>query len=213
VDFALCGLLQLVGSDTRLQLEGKNGCVLTKIFGHKDLAKGASLDDLKQNNTRRVVAKFEMTPEEGEESAEIITYKLTFRPAHDPSQLTVIDGSIVINFTSDPSVVDDNKNEEVLVAVGVQEAGELDSQVAQLMDEGKRDEVIALQNQQVACYSKLASLDKDKKYGVSNLLTQVQGDLESIKKEGLSKKMKKKAHHRGYMNRRNSIGYCNAYDV
>jgi hypothetical protein len=87
-----------MGSNAVLKLRGKNGSVLRKIYSHEDPVKGAVIGDLKSDNITQILARFDITPGEEKDSAEILTWEFSYIPegSKDPISLT---GSFSVDFT------------------------------------------------------------------------------------------------------------------
>jgi len=212
---ALTGLLELVASDTLLQIRGMNGGVVNKIYGHKDLVKGAMLDDLRADNVRSVVCELEVRPSASSQEEEVVTYHLTYRPAGKEAAIENktegIEGSIKLRYVTDPAEVEKNQNAEVKVAVVIQQTGEIDQELVSLIDAGKHSEAVTLQEKQISLFKSVAELDEGGKQQVSGFLCQAERDCKELKEKGITKESRKQAHHRGYMKRRNSLTYNTGY--
>jgi len=211
-NFALKGLLKLAASDAVLNVRGLNGGVVTKIYGQTgSIAKGKQLDDLTQNNTRKAICTVQITPSKGVDAEEILHYELSYRPATGEDTRLSISGVVNMTYTTDSEVVKASRNIEVFIEEVIQQTADIDSELVVLMDQSKLTEAIALQEKQIALFRSVLELDSDKVYNVAALLSQAEAALKDLEDHGVSKESRKKAHHRGYMKRRLSIGYTNTY--
>ena len=260
--FALKGLFKLVGSDALLTLRGLNGGVVTKIYGHSDPSQRThppsspttpsltplysttayKLDDLVQDNERKVICDLDVTPTASKDSEEVLHYELSYRPANAGTdgkafflyplsyfiisfklslfkvtlflflysgQRTSVSGTVTMTYVD--NVDDIVKNNETFVQVVIQQTAEIDVELVALMDAEKLEEALALQEKQIVLFRSIVELDVTGENKVAALLKQAEAALEDLHSEGTSKQNRKKAHHRGYMKRRNSIGYTSNY--
>jgi len=227
VNFALKGLTKIVGSDTSLSVQGVNGGVVTAIYSQEKsaLISGVRLDDLRQENSRMVVAQLEVTPsrpassnlQEAEGAREevfryVLTYKdMSSEQAAKEERVQRLEGSLEMRFTTDAQVVLDSKNSEVMVAVAVQQTAEIDQKVIQLIDRGQRPEAIAALETQIKQLESVLELDTTGVM-VRSLLKDAEKRLERIKKEGLTKQTRKEAHHGHYMKQKGCMAYYKGHE-
>jgi len=232
VGIALKGILKLVGSDAILRIRGLKGSVVSKIYGHKDLVKGAELGDLSQDDTRRVVCELEVKPTGGEKEEEITSYTLKYRcvrkksheelPEHgekgesaemelDETNYDTIEGVVKVRISESAEEVEASKNKEVHVAVVVKQTAEMDEEMLDLIKRGQVKNAITLAEKQIEALTAVKDLDIDGKQHVAELLKQANDTLATLKTQGATAKAKKEIHHRGYMKCMDSADYATGY--
>lgn len=217
---ALENVLSTVGSDARLILRGKNGCVVTKISGQdeKELAKGAILGDLHSDNVRKVLCHIDVTPSStasmtSEREVEYLAYELVY---HSPDSMSggsetmveSIKGSIAFKHTQDESKL--KADPQVMVFSVIQEAGEADLKVMEAVQRGNVTEAVAIQEAQISNLKANLHLDDETKM-VSLLVQFGETSLEKLKTQGASKAMEKEYHHNNYMKSKASKKYMEHY--
>jgi len=211
--FALKGLFKLVGTDALLSIRGKNGGIVKQIYGHEDLLKPYKLDDLVQDNERKVICDLDVTPNAAAESEEVLHYELSYRAANETSEDNRVKIEGTVNMAYVDRAEDIVKNNEVFVQIVIQQTAGIDKELVGLIDRGNLKEALALQEKQIGLFKSILELDEGGVNRVAGLLKQAEAALEDLKKEGLSKGNRKKAHHREYMKRRNSASYSENYIV
>jgi len=230
VSIALKGVLNLLGSDAILQIRGQNGSLITKVYGHKNLIKGAELGDLSQNDTRRVVCEVEVKPTPGVDEEVIATYILKYRNVRKESSMSidsdelpeagvppgeggydVIEGVVKVKYTDKDAEVYAGRDVEVHVAVVVKQTAEMDDSILELIENKDMKGAIAMCENQIEVLGKVLDLDKDEKQHVGELLKQAKDTLETLKTKKDSAKAKKEIHHRGYMKYVDSADYASGY--
>jgi len=72
---ALKSVFSVCGSAATLVVRGRNGAIVTKIWGHDDVIKGANLGDLHYKNTRKVICEFTV-PGSLSGNVEVLDYEL-----------------------------------------------------------------------------------------------------------------------------------------
>jgi len=210
--FALKGLFKLVGSDALLTIRGLNGGVVKKIYGHSDLKEPYKLDDLVQDNERKVICDLEVNPTASKDSEEVLRYELSYcPPSSTDGARTTVSGTVIMTYVD--NVDDIVKNHETFVQVVIQQTAEIDTELVALMDSEKLEEALALQEKQIVLFRSIVEYDEGGANKVAQLLKQAEAALDDLQREGTSKQNRKKAHHRGYMKRRNSVGYSANYLV
>lgn len=91
----------------RLIVRGKNGAVVTKIWGPENLISGASLADLHTYNLRSVLCEFTTSGTEKTE-VETLAYELQYNQPNDPDGAPiVIKNTLSLKFVEDESVASD----------------------------------------------------------------------------------------------------------
>eukprot|EP01102_Stenamoeba_stenopodia_P015376 TRINITY_DN522_c0_g1_i1.p1 TRINITY_DN522_c0_g1~~TRINITY_DN522_c0_g1_i1.p1 ORF type:complete len:450 (+),score=104.18 TRINITY_DN522_c0_g1_i1:99-1448(+) len=217
---ALENVLSTVGSDARLILRGKNGCVVTKISGQddKELSKGAILGDLHSDNVRKVLCHVDVTPSStasatSDGSVEYLTYELIYYTTdlspHGAKEATEsIKGAISFKHTDDETLL--KTDLQVMVFSVIQEAGEADLKVMEAVQRGNITEAITIQEGQLSQLKSNLHLD-DETEMVSLLVKLGELSLEKLKTQGASKAMEKEYHRNHYMKGKASKKYIHAH--
>jgi len=145
IDNAISGLISTVGTNALLCVRGCNGALLKKIYHHQDLVKGAQLGDLKEDDTKQIVAEFEFGPTaDGTQVLAEWSLTWTTKSAEEGVQAHEITGQVCIVVTDDRSragLVPD----KVQVALCVAQTADHDLQVLRLLDDGNIEKAISLQ--------------------------------------------------------------------
>jgi len=209
--FALKGLFKLVGTDALLSIRGKNGGIVKKICGHEDLLKPYKLDDLVQDNERKVICDLDITPNASVDDEDVLHYELSYRPANDAGDDARVKIEGMVRMAYLDRVEDLVRNNEVFVQVVIQQTAGIDKELVALIDHGNLSEALALQAKQIELFRSILELDEGGINNVAGLLKQAEAALSDLNNEGLSKQNRKKAHHREYMKRRNSACYSANY--
>jgi len=145
------GLLNVVGTETKLKFRGLGGAVVTKVFGQEEanLIKGLDLGDLHGDNVRQVLVELDVAPE----AQSGVSYSLEFSTDAGPQ---VIKGQFVFE------VVDDEKkiqtNASVQVSTAIQKNAEL-MKVVEKTVKTNREEAIRLQKAANSLLSEVVSID------------------------------------------------------
>ncbi|CAF2164485.1 unnamed protein product, partial [Rotaria magnacalcarata] len=91
----------------RVIVRGKNGAVVTKIWGHEDIVVGASLGDLHSHNRRSALCEFTTSGSVNTEF-EVLTYELRYNQPNDLNGAPIaIKNSLSLKFVEDESLVTD----------------------------------------------------------------------------------------------------------
>ncbi|CAF5073145.1 unnamed protein product, partial [Rotaria sp. Silwood1] len=82
---ALMSVFNVCGSQARLIIRGKNGAIVTKIWGHDNIIEGANLGDLHSNNLRSVLCDFNVsgTANGDGSDTETLAYELRYNRPDD----------------------------------------------------------------------------------------------------------------------------------
>jgi len=232
VEFALKFVLEMVGSDAVLHIRGKNGAVLSKIYGHYEgLEEGAWLGDMKANNVRSFLTEFEARGDiQDNGDVDILTYKLCYKKKGGVEE--VIENDMKIRFTDNKDCI--VYHPDVRVKVAVQLTAEIDKKLLKLMEEEdnevlsddsddnnnntdndntekekkftkKQQKLIKLQEKQIKLFEDVVDIDEHELSGknrIKSLLDQAKVSLEKIKRKESKKKMQKEVHHKVYMKSR-----------
>ena len=210
---ALLGVFGVCGSQTRLILRGKNGAVVTKVWGHDDLIAGASLGDLHSNNLRSVLAEFTVSGSVNadEKPVEVLDYELRYqRPSDLQGEPVVIRQSLSLTFVQDEARVL-QVDPRVKTIFATQTAADMDTRIAKLVGDGKRDEAIALVKEQIALLKSVEAYDDER--GVIGLLIRMAENLQNkIQDESTESSVLCQDYgHQSYLKRQNSCAYMEDY--
>jgi Ca-activated chloride channel family protein len=193
---AIVSVFGVCASQARLIVRGKNGAVVTKIWGHDDLAAGASLGDLYSPNIRSVLMEFTTsgTANADGKEVEVLSYELRYiRPSDPNSEPISIKNTLSIKFVEDESLVTEI-NPRVKTMFASQTAADVDKQIAQLLKDGKRDEAINVASDQLAMLQDAAQYD-DEKGSISVLIQLAEKMLRKIKDQNITSQLVCQAYH------------------
>jgi Ca-activated chloride channel family protein len=184
---AIVCVFGVCASRVRLIIRGKNGAVVTKIWGHEDIVAGASLGDLYSDNLRSVLCEF-TTP--GIENTEVVTlaYELQYTLPNDVNGTpTVIKNTLSLKFVEDESLVTDI-DPRVKTMYATQAVADIDKKIAQLVRDGHRKEAVSLVDEQIALLKDVERFDDEK--GIISLLLRMAERMQNkLKDETIDKKL------------------------
>jgi len=211
VDFvskALSRLLNPACHDSVLKVQGIGGAVVTKMYGHKDIVKGAQLGDLHQSNTRSVVVELEYTPSGAEPGTrhEILSYSLSFRPVGEADQV-VLKETIQVQYSNDSEKVEASRSADVEARHLVAKSSDIDSKVAECLENNDVAGARTWQTENFAVLEQAVARDVKGKAQAAAMYRDAQRNMRSIETEGASSKNKKTFTSRGYAKRRCSASY------
>jgi len=214
VSKALVSVFGVLGSQTRLIVRGVNGAVVTKIWGHENIAAGASLGDLHSKNVRSVLCEFTTTgvPDGNGKDVESLTYELRyFQPNNLNGEPVVIKNSLSLKFTDDASLIE-NIDPRVKTMYAIQRSADLDLEISKLVRSGKRKDAIELVNEEIQLLKSVEELDDER--GVIALLLRMAENMHNkIKDENVNDEIIHQGYsHRGYMQRQCSCEEMAMYD-
>jgi len=210
VEKATDDLLNLIGSESVFKVRGKNGSVLKKIFDHDDLVGGSKLRDIRENNMQQLVAQFDVTPAASTPSVEILTWELSFNAA-ETKENKLIKGNLTVGFTDNEQEVK-QQADDVLVAVVVQEVGEIDKTILRMMDDGRTGEAVIQKSIAIQMLKEVQ--EKDTTGFVKRILANAErmyADMQNKKKNKAA--VRKNLDYNGYLNRRASISAMNEMEI
>jgi Ca-activated chloride channel family protein len=205
---ALEGLLELVGENCILKVRGTGCGIVKQIYGKSSavLIDGANLGDLHQSNTRTQLVELEVSPKEAGEYG-VMIWEVSY---------IYNNKTITHNGTLNLTVTSSNKefkkateNEEVQVAVAVQQAAESDEKIHKFIKQGRAKEALMEQKAQCASLESWAKIDKSEM--MSNLLFNAKKTEALIQSEGCSKRANMKMIHNAYGKRRGSVKFASHY--
>jgi len=196
---ALGGVKALVGTKAKITLEADDKvCRFVKIYDHKNNV--AELRDLRYKNLVQAVVEFEMLPLTETGPVDFMTFKLEYNDAKT-GDLVKIEGKLTHNVTDDKNKVKfDNDAQSIVLAL---QASEMDKEILQKIDSGRREEAIAKKKKQVQLMEQAATM------APSNMNAQVmwqasQRNCEYMEREKDVRVVRKKAQYEGYLRRKNS---------
>lgn len=211
---ALMSVFKVCGSQARLIIRGKNGAIVTKIWGHENIAAGASLGDLHSDNLRSILCDFTV-PAAGnkdDSSVETLVYELRY---HRPNDIT--GEAIVINGTLSLKLVEEEKliaviDPRVKTMYAIQMAADMDSRIAELIKQRKSEDAIALIVQQIALLKDVEELD-DEKGMIRTLIRMAENMHNKLKDETIDRELiYHGCQHQSYLKRQASCEYMEHYD-
>jgi len=177
VSRGLSGLLSLIGTNAVLQLRGVNGAIVKKIFMHDNIVKGAQLNDLRENDSRQILAEVEFSPTSNSPT-EFLNYTLQYYLPGNAKEPKILSGTHSIHITNDSKLVV-LENNQVLVSVTISQNGENDKEVIRLMDAGKVDAAIKLKQISIEEMEKVVHLDQSGM--LASLITSAKKSLAAMK--------------------------------
>jgi len=179
VSRGLSGLLSLIGTNAVLKLQGINGAIVKKIFMHDDLIKGAKLNDLRENDSRQILAEVELSPT-SYYSTEFLNYTLQYYLPGNASEPQILSGTHSIQITNESHLVE-VENTQVLVSVTISQNGENDKEVIRLMDNGNVEAAIKLKQTSIQQMEKVVHLDKSGM--LASLIERAKKSLDSMREK------------------------------
>ncbi|CAF0825579.1 unnamed protein product [Rotaria sordida] len=160
---ALQSVFDVCGTKAQLIIRGRNDAIVTKIWGHENIALGANLGDLHADNLRAILCDFtaSATVPDGTE-VEVLDYQLKYnRPDDVEGEPLIVSGQLSLTFVNDESFIQEI-HPKVKILHTVQVAGEMDDRIAQLIDSNKRDDAIALITEQINLLRQVEHLDDER---------------------------------------------------
>ncbi|CAF3516223.1 unnamed protein product, partial [Adineta steineri] len=137
---ALQSVFDVCGTQAQLTIRGRNNAIVTKIWGHENIAFGANLGDLHVDNLRVILCDFTVsgTMSDGTE-IEVLDYQLKYqRPDDIDEEPMIFSGTLSITFVHDASLAE-QIDPKIQTLHAVQMAAEMDDRIAQLITDGKTD--------------------------------------------------------------------------
>ena len=209
---ALQSVFDVFGARAQLIVRGRNNAIVTKIWGHDNIALGADLGDLHVDNLRVILCDFTVSGSmpEGTE-VDVLDYQLKYnRPDDVDGESQCVSGTQWVTFVSDESLVQ-QVDPRVKTLHAVQVAGEMDDRIAQLIDDRKRDEAVALIAEQIALLKQVEHLD-DEKGMITMLVRMAESMQKRLKDQQVSEKTAGKYYgHHGHMKKCYDYKYTHHY--
>ncbi|CAF3118678.1 unnamed protein product [Rotaria socialis] len=211
---ALMSVFKVCGSQTRLILRGKNGAIVTKIWGHDNIVGGANLGDLHNDNLRSVLCDFYVpgTKNGDENDVETLAYELQYNQPNDvASEPIVIKGTLSLELAEDETLIN-TIDPRVKTIYAIQMAADMDSKIAELVKQRKSQDAIDLVIQQIALLKDVEDLD-DEKGMIRTLIRMAENMHNKLKDESIDRELiYHGCHHQSYLKRQASCEYMNHYD-
>jgi Ca-activated chloride channel family protein len=209
---ALQSVFDVCGTQAQLMIRGRNNTIVTKIWGHENIAFGANLGDLHDDNLRVILCDFTVsgTVPEGTE-VDILDYQLKYnRPADTDGESLVVTGTLSITFVNDESLFQ-QIDPRVQTLHAVQLAAEMDERIAQLINDNKRDNAITVITEQIALLKEVEQLD-DEKGMISMLVRMAENMKKRLEDRTVSEKTAVKHYgHHGHMKKCHDYKYTTHY--
>jgi len=202
VEFALMYILNSIATESVLRIYGENGCIVNKLYGNYSLEQGAWLGDIRENNERSVLCKFNARGDVTEDEITAIRYELVYKDRHGNEQAMM--GELKLKYTDNNDVIQDIP--EVMVKVVIQKTANIDKKLIDLLNkDDESDKVVELQQSQINLFESVVDLDREflgGKNRIESMLARARESLENLKDKQSRQKEAKEVHHRGYMKTR-----------
>jgi len=198
---ALKSVFELCASAATLTIRGRNGAIVTKIWGYDDVVNGAMLGGLHYRNSRKVLCEFTV-PGSLNGIVEVLDFELRFTTNEKESTINDV---LSMKFTTDATLTK-VKNSEVEVAHTIQETSLVDEEIAKLVRNGQTKAAIGLQEKQIVRLKQVLTLD-DPNGVVKQLLSMGEEALKKLQREGSSAESAQHYSHQCYMKQRQSMHY------
>lgn len=195
---ALVCVFGVCGSRVRLIVRGKNGAIVTKIWGHENIVAGASLGDLHLDNLRSVLCEFTASGT-ANTTVETLIYELQYNePSNPDGAPTVIKNALSLKFVEDESLVTDIDS-RVKTMSATQMAADMDKKVSQLVRDGHREEAMNLVDEQIALLKEVERFDDER--GLISLLLRLAVRMQGkLKDETVDRKLLAQGYeHQAYL--------------
>jgi Ca-activated chloride channel family protein len=210
---ALQSVFDVCGTQAQFIIRGINNGIVTKIWGHQNIALGANLGDLHEDNLRVLLCDFTVsaTVPDGTE-LDVLDYQLKYNSPDDvQGEPLIVTGKLPLTFVGDESLVQEI-DPRVRTLHAVQVAAEMDDRIVELIEHGRRDEAIALIDEQINLLQQVQHLD-DERHMIAMLLRIAENMQQRLKEQTLSEKMAAKSyHHKSHMKKCYDHKYTKYYD-
>ena len=209
---ALISVFGVLGSQTRLVVRGMNGAVVTKIWGHDNIAAGANLGDLHSNNLRSILCEFTVSGTNNGQEVESLTYELRYLPPNDlAGEPIVIKNVLSLKFVDDESLTAEI-DPRVRTMHATQASADMDLEISQLVNRGKRTEATEIVNRQIQLLKEVEKYD-DERGIIALLLRMAENMLNKLKDQTVHDQIiYQGCSHKAYMQRQYSCEEMNMYD-
>lgn len=210
---ALQSVFDVCGTHAQLIIRGINNGIVTKIWGHTNIAQGATLGDLHVDNLRVILCDFTVSASvpDGTE-LDVLEYQLKYNLPDDiQGESLTVTGKLPITFVDDESLTKE-VNPKIQTLHAVQVAAEMDDQIVDLINHRQRDEAIALIDEQIQLLRQVEHLD-DERHMIAMLLRMAENMQKRLKDQKVSEKTAAKSyHHKSHMKKHYDYKYTNYYD-
>ncbi|CAF3162048.1 unnamed protein product [Rotaria sp. Silwood2] len=211
---ALMSVFNVCGSQARLIIRGRNGAIVTKIWGHENIVAGANLGDLHSDNLRSILCDFNVAGTANGDGSDIETlaYELRYnRPDDLASEPIVIKGTLALKVVEDESLVT-LIDPRVKTMYAIQMAADMDSRIAELVKKGELQNATDLLTQQITLLKDVESLD-DEKGMIRTLIRMAENMHNKLQEENVDEELiYHGCHHQSYLKRQASCEYMDHYD-
>jgi Ca-activated chloride channel family protein len=208
---ALVSVFGVCGSQTRLIVRGKNGGIVTKIWGHEDIVNGASLGDLHSNNLRSILCEFTASGTANTE-VEVLTYELRYiRPNDLNGEPTVIKNSLSLKFVEDETLIAEI-DPRVQTMYATQTSADMDTRIAKFVKDRNVDEAVKLANEQIALLKDVEKFD-DERGTIALLIRLAENMKKKLEDENVDADLVYQGYgHKAYLQRQASCECLAFYD-
>lgn len=209
---AVQSVFDVFGTRAQLIIRGRNNAIVTKIWGHENIALGANLGDLHVDNLRVLLCDFTVSASvpNGTE-LEVLDYQLKYNLPDDlDGEVQVVEGTLRLTFIDDESLLREI-NPKVRTLHAVQVAGEMDDRIAVLIENHQRDQAIALIDEQITLLREVEHLDDEK--GMIAMLVRMAENMQNrLKQQKVSQKTAGKYYgHHGHLKKCYDYKYAHHY--
>jgi Ca-activated chloride channel family protein len=209
---ALQSVFDICGTQAQLIIRGRNNAIVTKIWGHENIALGANIGDLHFDNLRVILCDFTVsgTISEGTE-VDVLDYQLKYnRPDNFDGESLIVTGTLSVTFVNDESLIQEI-DPRVKTLHAVQVAAEMDDRIAQLMTNNQRGNAIKVIGEQIALLKEVEHLD-DEKGMISMLIRMAENMQKRLEDNDVSQTTAAKYYgHHGHMKKCHDYKYTNHY--
>ncbi|CAF2950246.1 unnamed protein product [Rotaria sp. Silwood2] len=209
---ALQSVFDVCGTQAQLIIRGLNNAIVTKIWGHENIALGANLGDLHVDNVRVILCDFTVsaTVPDGTE-LDVLDYQLKYnRPDDVQGEPLIVTGKLPLTFVGDESLVKEI-DPKVRTLHAVQVAAEMDDRIFELINHHRRDEAIALIDEQINLLRQVQHLDDERRM-IAMLLRMAENMQRRLKEQAVSEKTAAQSyHHQAHMKKCHDYKYTSYY--
>ena len=209
---ALQSVFDVYGTQAQLIVRGCNNTIVTKIWGHDNIAFGANLGDLHVDNLRVILCDFTVSGTVDDKTEiDVLDYHLKYnRPDDVDGEPIVIRGTLTIKFVNDESLIL-QIDPRVKTLHAVQVAAEMDDKIAQLIANNKRNDAIQLISEQISLLKEAEHLD-DEKGMIAMLIRMAESMQTRLKDQVVNEKTAAKYYgHHGHMKKCYDYKYTHHY--
>jgi len=158
VSKAIHGLMDITANDVSIKMCGGNGLLVNTIYGqeHVDLVLPLKLGDLLADNTKKILLEVEVS------CANVLlkptlSWELVYS-AGESNSVTTLHGTFTFETTNDENALQ-SQCPEVIVALKIKEASQIDKNIANLISQKKISEAISIKESMLEELKKISSLD------------------------------------------------------